>query len=65
MDKNRRHINDREPNFYDVNGRFFLVRCFNCEPRHGVENYAPAAASGQCVWCGWDINSVGIKENKK
>jgi ribosomal protein L37E len=38
--------------------KLYLVRCPKCER----ENYAPAVATGQCVWCGYaaiekDINS--------
>ncbi len=39
----------KHPNFMWDNGRLFLVRCHACDR----ENYAPAVASGQCVWCGW------------
>ena len=48
-----KHCNDREPNFYSDEGGFYLVRCYACCPVTGRENYAPAVASGQCVWCGW------------
>ncbi len=34
------------------NGKVYLVRCPKCER----ENYAPAVASGVCVWCGYDAN---------
>jgi ribosomal protein L37E len=40
---------DSLENFRDENGKLYLVRC----PRCGMENYAPAVISGQCVWCGW------------
>lgn len=43
---------DRRPNFR-TDGKLFLVRCFNCDPEAGRENWAPAVASGQCAWCGW------------
>lgn len=46
---------NRKPNF-ESNGKFFLVRCFNCEPSRGKENYGPAVASGTCAWCGWSSN---------
>lgn len=46
-------LQDRHPNFRADNGRFFLVRCFACEPERGRENWGPAAASGTCAWCGW------------
>ena len=25
-------------------------------PKCGMENYAPAVASGICAWCGYDVN---------
>jgi hypothetical protein len=43
----------KPPNFIGKNGKLFLVRCYNCGGEHGTENYLPAVASGQCVWCGW------------
>lgn len=49
-----RHINDRQPNFYN-GGMFYLVRCFHCDPYRGKENYAPAVSSGCCAWCGWEM----------
>lgn len=33
-------------------GLVFMTRCIQC----GRENYAPAVASGVCVWCGYDAN---------
>ncbi len=39
-------------NFTAENGKVYLVRCPKCER----ENYAPAVASGVCVWCGHDAN---------
>ena len=51
-----KHINDKTPNFYDSDGKFFLVRCFNCEPERGTENWAPAVATGKCAFCGWLID---------
>lgn len=54
-------INDRPPNFYE-DGRFFLVRCFACDPKHGMENYAMAVASGRCAWCGWPDEPVEEKK---
>ena len=55
----------KPPNFVDE-GDIFLVRC----PKCGRENYAPAVATGQCAWCGFDANentepSQEIKESKK
>ena len=51
-------INTKEqeihPNFRSKDGKLFLVRCYNCVPVVGRENYLPAVASGQCAWCGWE-----------
>lgn len=44
---------DRHPNFRGDDGRLYLVRCFICDPKHGVENYALMVAPGQCYKCGW------------
>ena len=50
------HPNDRPPNFWDAEGNFYLVRCFVCSTcKGGTENYLPAAASGQCAWCGASV----------
>lgn len=38
--------------FTGDDGNKFLVRCPQCYK----ENYHPAVASGQCVWCGYDAN---------
>lgn len=47
-------IQDRHPNFRDLDGSLFLVRCFNCcSTPFGRENYTSAVASGKCAWCGW------------
>ena len=54
-------IQDRNSNFRDENGKLFLVRCFNCDPEYGRENYVPAVASGQCAWCGWKEEDEEIK----
>lgn len=29
-----------------------MIRCFEC----GLENWAPAVASGRCAWCGHNEN---------
>lgn len=42
----------RSPNFKSE-GKLFLVRCYQCDPVYGLENYGAAVASGQCAWCGW------------
>jgi len=46
-------VNERPPNFRDRDGQLFLVRCFSCGGKGGVENYAFSVATGQCAWCGW------------
>ena len=43
---------DRPPNFRDESGHLYLVRCFQCEPERGRENYALAVAVGVCCECG-------------
>ena len=40
----------QEPNFYDAEGKPFLVRCPECKR----ENYGPAVATGACAWCGFE-----------
>jgi len=35
--------------WYIVDGRTYLTRC----PKCGLENWAPAVASGKCAWCGY------------
>lgn len=52
MTTKKLNMQDKLPNF-KYKGKLFLVRCFNCEPQNGRENYLPAVASGQCAWCGW------------
>jgi len=54
-----------KPNFMS-NGRLFLVRCYECDPNYGMENYAPAVSTGQCSWCGWELKEGGdIDERAK
>lgn len=48
-----KHKNFEYPNFRNKEGKLFLVRCFECEPDGGKENYAPNVAEGVCTWCGW------------
>jgi hypothetical protein len=45
-------VQDRPPNFRNSSGKLYLVRCYACSPT-GRENYAPAAATGTCNWCGY------------
>lgn len=47
------HRNLEKPNFISC-GQLFLVRCYECEPKYGRENYLLAVATGQCAWCGWE-----------
>lgn len=58
-----KNINDRPPNFWgDIDpNKFFLVRCYVCDPEYGRENYLPAVASGYCAWCG--AGASGVKAN--
>lgn len=42
-----------KPNFITKDGSVYLVRC----PKCGKENWAPAVASGQCAWCGFNGNA--------
>lgn len=51
-----RNKNKKEPNFKGKEGKWFLVRCFECGGKIGQENYIPDVASGICAWCGYDIN---------
>jgi len=46
------HRNYQHPNFIK-DGRLYLIRCYNCNPKYGRENYGPVVASGNCAWCGW------------
>lgn len=59
-----KHINDRPPNFYNEEGKFFLVRCFACDAtqKYGRENWLPAVASGKCAWCNWKVVQPVVKE---
>lgn len=58
IDDTPRHVNDRRPNFYGDDGRFYLVRCYACRPEGGTENWAIAVAAGECAWCGWRPEAV-------
>lgn len=46
-------VNDRPPNVRSEHGRFYLLRCFACDPQRGRENYAASVYSGVCAWCSW------------
>jgi len=48
------HRNLDKPNWISK-GTLYLVRCYECDPEYGRENYAPAVATGQCAWCGWEL----------
>jgi len=49
----RKHINDRFPNFYSQDGVFYLLQCFACD-KNGRQNGSAAVSSGKCDLCGWD-----------
>ena len=36
--------------YYPDDDTLLMIRCPEC----GQENYAPAVATGRCVWCGFD-----------
>jgi hypothetical protein len=57
MKKQKSH---RAPNFKSDDGRWFLVRCYECEPERGTENYGAAVSSGICYRCGYDANKKDI-----
>lgn len=38
--------------------KIFMVRCVKCR----AENWAPAVASGQCAWCGYEANEEDVKK---
>ncbi|MFA6235615.1 MAG: hypothetical protein WC824_15710 [Bacteroidota bacterium] len=51
------------PGNFVKNGKLYLVRCPSC----GLENYAPAVASGTCAFCGWgdpDFSKQGESNGK-
>lgn len=56
-------IQDRSPNFRSETGALFLVRCFVCDLKRGVENYSPDVATGVCAWCGWSENKPSEDKN--
>ena len=60
-----KHVNDRYPNFYGQDGRLYLVRCFVCDPRRGVENWHVAVPAGVCAWCGWYLKKQKEKEGEE
>lgn len=62
--KKQYHRNYEEPNFFSEEGKFYLVRCFECDKVLGKENYLPAVATGQCAWCGWKGKNKYDKEVK-
>lgn len=51
-----KNISQKAPNFKADDGRWYLVRCYECNPERGTENYGAAVASGICYRCGYDIN---------
>lgn len=38
-----------------------LIRCPHCNK----ENYAPAVATGRCLWCGYDARELIDHKNKQ
>lgn len=42
----------KKPNFKSK-GSLYLLRCYNCDPINGKENYSMAIPTGTCAWCGW------------
>lgn len=63
--KKKLNINqDQGENFRDKDGKLFLVRCYVCDPEHGLENHAMLVASGTCAWCGWS-EKENVKDKKK
>jgi len=49
----RKTIQDRQPNFR-IEGRLFLVHCFNCgHPEVGRANDPFFVAFGKCKYCSW------------
>jgi len=40
-----------------VSGKLGLIYCPACDR----ENYAMNVSSGQCTWCGWDLNKEAAK----
>lgn len=45
--------------YYPEDETLLLIRC----PKCGQENYAPAVASGICVWCGYDAHELLNEED--
>ena len=46
--------------FISADGRPHVTRCMKC----GLENYALAVSSGQCVWCGWEPTEEDMTEHR-
>lgn len=44
-----------------ADGTILLMRCPKCHR----ENWAPAVATGQCVWCGYRAEPITDKTDKK
>lgn len=49
---------------FESKGSIYLVRCFNCDPVHGKENYCMAVPTGRCAWCGWSSSQEKKKTNE-
>lgn len=65
MSNNTNTIQDRNPNFRDKDGKLYLVRCYNCDPESGKENYSLAVSSGFCNWCGWGSTKCNLDSYTK
>ena len=50
-------VQDRPPNFRNTEGKLYLVRCFICEPKRGLENNLTQVAAGICFQCGFSEES--------
>ena len=56
----KKPTSQKPPNFKTEDGRWYLVRCYECEPERGTENYAAAVSSGICYRCGHDVNKKDV-----
>lgn len=49
-----RTVQEKGKGNFRYDGRLYLVRCYLCRPKEGLENYTPLVRSGKCAWCGWE-----------
>ena len=61
--KDNKTIQDQGRNYRNEEGKLFLIRCYNCDPKDGRENCMPAVATGVCTWCGWPEGPYGQSMN--